>query len=561
MRFPKIIPLCTSVAILGGCATTIPVTTSPITTSSINLEFLGRYESGVFDASAAEIVTYDAKTQETFVVNANSGKIDVLSMANPAAPVKIKTLDVGADVAALTGLPLGAANSVSVHDGVIAVAIEAKTKQDFGYIAFYHVGNHAFINALQVGALPDMVTFSPNGEFVVVANEGEPNDDYTVDPEGSVSIINIPNDIFTLTQRDVTQISFRDFNDGGTRAMERPVGLRIFGPNASVAQDLEPEYITVSKDSRYAYISLQENNGIAKIDLSKKHVDALWALGVKDYNVAGNELDISDKDNAIQFQNWPVFGLYQPDSIASYSINGKTYLVTANEGDSRDYKGFSEEYRVADLSKELNSKLALTIPLRHVIEGNIDDKKNLGRMKFTSTLGAEDCQLTKGAPDNCTYTAIYGYGARSFSIWSGDTGQQIFDSGSDFERITANALGEDGFNASNDDNKSDARSDDKGPEPEALTLGQINDHTYAFIGLERVGGIMVYDITNPQESHFIQYLTSRNFKADPTSSDAGDLGPEGMAFVSKEDSPNGKALLIVGNEVSGTTSVYTIEEK
>jgi DNA-binding beta-propeller fold protein YncE len=556
MRLSIILPLYVTAIIIGGCATS-----NTQKTSSIELNFLGRYESGTFDKSAAEIVAYDSTTQQTFVVNANSGKIDVLSMRNPATPTKVKTLDVSADVASMKNVTLGAANSVSVHKGIMAVAIEAKPKQDKGYIAFYKTANHTFITSIEVGALPDMVTFSPNGKQVIVANEGEPNSTYSIDPEGSVSIISLPSNLTTLNQSHVTEVSFRDFNKGGTRAKEVPTGLRVFGPNASVAQDLEPEYITVSKDSKYAFVSLQENNGIAKIDLMNKSVKEIWALGKKNYNQVGNELDLSDKDKKIQLQNWPVFGLYQPDSIASYSVSGTTYLVTANEGDSRDYDGFSEEYRVKDLAGELNSHLALTEPLKHTIEGKLDDSKNLGRMKFTSTLGSENCKLINGAPNNCVYTQLYGYGSRSFSIWNGDTGVQVFDSGSDFERITSMRLGEEGFNASNDENKTDARSDDKGPEPEALTVGQIEGRTYAFIGLERAGGIMVYDITTPQKSQFVQYLTSRNFNAQIDTSAAGDLGPEGMSFVSKENSPIDKALLIVGNEVSGTTAVYSISQR
>ena len=418
MRLPVALPLCATLALLGGCTTTNTDSTSA--TSAIELRFLGRYESGVFDGSAAEIVAYDATTHETFVVNANSGKVDVLSMKNPMSPTKIKTLDVSQDVAKLMGITLGAANSVSVHNGMMAVAIEAKPKQDMGYVAFYKIEDHTFITAVKVGALPDMVTFSHDGKHVVVANEGEPNDAYTIDPEGSVSIISIPSDLSTLSQKDVTEVSFRDFNNGGSRAAERPAGLRIFGPNATVAQDLEPEYITVSKDNRYAFVSLQENNGIAKIDLAKKSIETIWALGAKDYNQPGNELDISDKDKTIQLQNWPVLGLYMPDSIASYMVSGKTYIVTANEGDSRDYKGFSEELRVKDLV-ESNSRLTLTSPLNHSIEGQLEDDNNLGRMKITSTLGANNCyhqppllgaflclimgKITLGFPNDFLYTS------------------------------------------------------------------------------------------------------------------------------------------------------------
>ncbi|MCV2403483.1 choice-of-anchor I family protein [Marinomonas sp. C2222] len=555
MRLLPLLPLCIGAAVISGCSTQ---SHQESVTSSIKLSFLGRYESGIFDGSAAEIVDYSPSAEAAFVVNAKSGKIDVISISKPSNPTKVSSIDVGEDITTATGIPMGAANSVSIHKNIMAVAVEAKNKQSNGYIAFYNVANHSFITALEAGALPDMVTFSPNGEYALVANEGEPNDAYTIDPEGSISIISIPNNIADLTQSDVTQVNFQAFDKSGSRAHELPSDLRIFGLNASVAQDLEPEYISVSEDSRYAYVSLQENNGIAKVDISKKSISAIWSLGEKDYNQVGNELDISDKDKTLQLNNWPVIGLYQPDSIASYTVSGTTYIVTANEGDSRDYDGYSEEFRVKDISSELNSTIALTSPIKHKIEGSLEDSKNLGRMKFTSTLGAENCDLIKGKPNNCTYTKLYGFGARSFSIWNGEDGTQVFDSGSDFERITMEALGEQGFNASNDANKTDNRSDDKGPEPEALTLGKIDGRTYAFIGLERVGGIMVYDITNPTQGKFVQYITSRNFDADAETSAAGDLGPEGMAFVTADQSPTGQALLIVGNEVSGTTSVYQV---
>lgn len=159
------------------------------------------------------------------------------------------------------------------------------------------------------------------------------------------------------------------------------------------------------------------------------------------------------------------------------------------------------------------------------------------------------------------YDELYSFGTRSFSIWNADTGELIYDSGDDFEQITAEQLGYDGFNNNNTENKGDNRSDDKGPEPEALAVGEVNGHYYAFIGLERTGGIMMYNIDDPTAPEFVEYLLNRDLEVDIETDleSAGDLAPEGMAFVDAADSPTGNALLIVGNEVSGTTTVYEVK--
>jgi hypothetical protein len=233
--------------------------------------------------------------------------------------------------------------------------------------------------------------------------------------------------------------------------------------------------------------------------------------------------------------------MYQPDEIAAYEVGGKTYLVTANEGDARDYDGFSEEERVGDLSLD---------PTAFPDAANLQEDELLGRLRVTNTLGDTD-----GDGD---FDELYAFGGRSFSIWD-EEGNLIFDSGDQFETITAQLFPE-FFNSNNDDNDSlDDRSDDKGPEPEGITIGHIGNRTIAFIGLERIGGVMMYDITNPQKPVFVGYSNNRNFNVDATNPLAGDLGPEGVLFISKKDSPNGKPLLVVSNEISGTTTVFGIQ--
>lgn len=514
---------------LAGIALPIAFGFTACQTTTVELEQIGRYESGLFAESAAEIVSFDAYSNRVFVINAKASTVDVLGLSDPTAPVLLGSIDAKA-----LG---GDANSVDTHHGIVAVAIQGESKQDNGLVAFYNAMDLSLIGQIEVGALPDMVKFSPDGRYVLVANEGEPNDDYSVDPEGSISVINLRRGIENARVRTA---GFTDFNDKVDEL--RAAGVRIYGPNATVAQDLEPEYITISDDGRTAFVTLQENNAVAKVDVRRAKVIDILPLGYKDFSQPENAIDASNKDDGVNIKPWPVLGMYQPDSIDSYTINGDTYFVTANEGDARDYGGYSEEVRVKDLVLDTSV----------YSDPSLQDSENLGRLKTTTALGDAD--------NDGKVEQIYAYGARSFSIWNA-SGDLVFDSGNDFETITAERFG-DKFNNNNDENDGDSRSDDKGAEPEAIVLGKVLGKTYAFIGLERMGGIMVYDVSVPAETTFVEYITNRNLDVDPGEGvDAGDLAPEGFEFVPAHKSPNGKPLLMVGNEVSGTTTIYQIISK
>lgn len=570
------------------------------TPNTIELSKIGAYQSGIFAESAAEIPAYDAASKRLFVVNAQAGVLDVLDLSQPNQPVKIAEIQVhdiaeGAEV-----------NSVAVHNGIVAIAIQAAVKTDPGYVALYQAKDLSKLAHVQVGALPDMLTFSPDGQTLLVANEGEPSDDYQVDPEGSISVIQLSN----LTAPVVRTVDFKAFN--GQESALRVQGVRIFGPNATAAQDFEPEYITVSQDGKTAWAALQENNALAKIDVVNAKVLAVYPLGFKDHGLDGNGMDVSDADGvdgtgSIKIQTWTnVRGLYMPDAIASFDVAGKTYIVTANEGDARAWgedtpeyfnndtsKGFVEEWRVKhlvhadgfarrlgdDLPAHL-SQLAKGAELNPdnfgycgATAGNAGDCRKdhlLGRLNITWTEGYQ--KNADGTPKlnergNLVYDHLYSFGARSVSIWTENSAQNglelVWDSGDDFEQYIAEHHPEI-FNANHEEAGMDNRSDNKGPEPEGVTLGQIGSKTFAFIGLERAGGVMVYDVSTPSAPSFVQYLNSREMSASTEQIElgqAGDLGPEGLVFIAAKDSPNGQPLLVVGNEVSGSTAVYQLNLK
>ena len=494
--------------------------------SGVHLNVIGRFEAGSFDEGASEIVAYDPDSEQLFVVNSQLAVIDVVDISDPTTPTLTTSIDV---------TPYGGgANSVAVHDGVVAVAVQASVKQDPGMAVFFSTDG-TFLSSVTAGALPDMITFSPNGDWVLVANEGEPNDDYSVDPEGSVTVIDVSSGAASLTQSDVRTADFNYYDSGYLDPR-----VRVFGPNATASQDFEPEYIAVGPHSTFAWVTLQENNAIAIVHIPSAQVAAVFGLGTKKHWKPGNGIDASNKDGGINIANWPVRGMFMPDSIATYSRWGIPFLVTANEGDSRDYDGYSEEERIGDLVLD---------PTAFPNAATLQLDENLGRLKTTTANGDID-----GDGD---YDRLYSYGARSFSIWT-VFGHRIYDSGDEFEQITALALpGE--FNSTNDENGSfDDRSDDKGPEPEGVAIGKVGSRTYAFLGLERVGGVAVYDITNPFHPSYVEYVNNRDFSGDPVAGTAGDLGPEGIVFIAASESPTGDPLLVVGNEVSGSTTIYSV---
>ncbi len=514
---------------------------APTPTGELTFQKLATYTD---PEGVSEIVDFDPATNSMFTTNADAGIIDIINISDARNPTRVTTIPA-------TALGNGTPNSVAVKDGIVAVAVAAPNEQDLGDVYFFNTDGTARTPAsVEVGALPDMLTFTPDGSKIVVANEGEPNDDYTVDPEGSVSII-------TVSDFSVVTVGFTDFNVGGPRHAElynagaRINGgtVRVFGNdgNQTVAQDVEPEYIAVSDDSSLAYVMLQENNAVAIINLSNNSVVAIIGQGFKDHNAPNNPLDVSDEDSAINIANYNVLGMYQSDAIDYFMAGGQGYVVTANEGDARDYDGFSEEVRVGDLTLDPTQYPA-------------DQATALERLRVTNAIVGYDANGTpiSGDSGDGTFEQLYSYGARSFSIWNGTTGELVFDSGSQFGEIAARDV-PDFFNANYSTNTNsftfDARSDDKGTEPEGVTVGTIGENIYAFIGLERQGGVMAYNISNPATPEFVGYVFDVDFAAG-----TGDISPEGIKFVDAADSPTGNALLLVSHEISGTVAIWEITE-
>lgn len=538
----------------------------------VSLSVIGRSVLG--NSGAAEIVQYHAETQTIYATNGSNNTVAIIptsgltatELANPlvANSLAATSIALPADV---DGTAIGDITSIAISNNLLAVAVTGETTQDNGYILFYNNLENVsptYLDGVEVGALPDMVTFTPDGGKALAALEGEPSDDYTVDPVGGIAVIDILANDEPEETADI--VTFESFN-GQQEDLEamgmhfpNPSGRTIKGVeiNTTVAQDLEPEYITTTNDT--AYVTLQENNGVAILDLETLDV-SIVGLGFKDWS--GLDIDIIEDDSVSFGQYEGLLGVYMPDSIAHYTWNDATFLVTANEGDAREYifASDSEADCLADGGLDFDDGECLAF-LDEVDLGDLDAEQD-SELEALQTLGvADDLTVTSelgdedGEDDGDEFA--YAYGTRSFTIWD-QNGLVVYDSGSDFERITASIYGAD-FNNTDDANEPDSRSENKGPEPEAVTVGTIGSRTYAFIGLERMGGIMVYDVTNPYNVFFADYVNNRDVTADLDTNLAGDLAPESIVFVSDADSPTGEPLIIVGSEVSGTVTVFGISQ-
>ena len=508
------------------------------------LSHLGRYSTGVYDDGAAEIPAYHPDSQRLFVVNGSIPGIDVLDVSDPTDPSKETTIDVG----------MGGPNNVSVNDGIVAAAVEAENTQEDGVVAFYDAAELTELGTVKTGPLPDAVTFTDEGNYVLAANEGEPSDDYSTDPAGSVSIIDISEGV---SNASADTASFAQFDGQEESLRER--GIRIYGLESSASKDLEPEYIATAGTT--AYVTLQENNALAIVDIETAEVTDLKALGYKDHSLPENALDAIE-DEEIDITTQPVYGMYQQDAIETYDVDGETYLVATNEGDAREYDALFETGVLTqvngqwglDATEDDGDNIDVAVDSSGFDDGVLD---SLAGLEVTTEYGDTD-----GDGD---IEELHLFGGRSISIHDAE-GNRVYESGDTIEQLVAEEQPAQ-FNSDDDENGMDAESVASGPEPEGLAVGTVGDTTYAFVGLEEVSAVMTVDITTPESPSIVDYINTRNFDVGPEdeieegsqpADAAGDLSPEGVIMVRASDSPIDGAMLAVSYEVSGTTSLYSV---
>ena len=538
-------------------AAVAPPLAAVLPTDAITMRVVSTCRTGPFDASACEIAAWCPVSSRLLVTSAAEGLVAV-------------SLGKDASLSPARAVPVPGISSVAVHGGTIAVCRGGSDAASAGEVLLLD-RDLKLMATIPVGHGPDMLTFTPDGRTLLVANEAEPSADGTVDHAGSISIIDLSD---PATQPIVRHVTFERFEPQASALRAR--GLHAPMPGRTMCQQLEPEYIAVSPDGRWAFVSLQEANAIAVVDIANATCIAIEPLGLKDFSAPGVGLDPSDRDGGAAIACWPVHGLYQPDTLACFTHGSDLFIASANEGEPREHGFWSEVVRVSDLAhRDGNDRnaldpaafppaapdaadptAALSSPAR------LRDPKGAGRLQVSSAAGDTD-----GDGD---YDRIVAFGGRSASLWRVRVGEGgvpagldlVWDSGSAIERTVLQRMPA-AFNADHDKaDSADARSDVRGPEPEGLAVGNVAGRRVLFVGLERAGGVIAWDITDPRVPTLATYANRRDPKADPgppgAREAAGDLGPEGLLVIPAAQSPTGKPVLVVCNEVSGTLTLLEL---
>jgi len=508
---------------------------------SLLSNFSANYGSGT---SAGEIAGFDKVSKNLFVTSSSSAayQINIFDLSNPSSSVGVGAIDFSlsfgskANMSALSSVAINSAKGFGV-----ASLIPTANTTTLGKVGFFDLASRTSLGTIDVGYHPDSVSFSPDGSKLIVVNEGEFNASSATNAPGSISVIDVSgiNSGNLANLASLTPVT-KDFSSGNLASGVSLSGIR----NSNVAaigtsgtfiasvpdftqaanqnpNAIEPEYASVIGDK--VYVSLQDNNAVGEYDLTQN----LWTK-ITNLGTITQTIDASDTGSTISITQ-TVKGMPMPDTVATYSKNGKTYVVTANEGDARvDDRDISRFGDIAG-SDSMNTILDSNYPTSNT---GVRADAQLGRLNVSRIDGDTD--------GNGKIDEIRMIGTRSFTIWevTGAGLQQVYDSGSYFETYIR------------DNDASgwvDGRSDDKGPEPEGLTLGEIDGKTFAFIGMERNNGIFMFDITDPNAPSFFGYTRTSDGSNTP-------LRPEGMSFISAADSPNGQNLLIVGYEGDGTTA-------
>ncbi len=503
-------------------------------TAALKAELAGRCNSGAMspDGGSLEIVQYNAKNGFAYAVSGVKGKLIAVDLNASLSGDKAAALNgTEYDIRSLVrtdNFTYGDMTSVSPDGGTLAAAIQAEDYTAGGIVAVFTCGADGSLtlsSTVPVGVQPDMVTFTPDGRHILTADEGEPrlgySDPNAVDPKGSVTVI----EAATLAAKTV---DFTAFDSADARQTLVAEGI-VLKKDTLPSVDLEPEYIACDNDT--AYITCQEANAIAVLDIARGEFTGVYSVGFEDYSKVPIDLGNNDKTYAPHTYD-DLKGIRMPDAVSLYRVNGTTYLITANEGDSRAWP--------VGLETDVNEAKGKKSPT--------------GKIKTSNKVTWFDASQYDGLESGVDYL----FGGRSFSVLRvTESGlEEVYDSGSDFEAITAKHF-PDNFNCSNDNIVLEDRSGKKGPEPEGTAVGTVNGRTYAFIALERVGGVMIYDVTDPAKATFVNYINSREFAADIQ----GDVSPEGLCFVPAAASRTGKPLLLAACEVSGTLAVYELTGK
>jgi 2',3'-cyclic-nucleotide 2'-phosphodiesterase (5'-nucleotidase family) len=289
------------------------------------------------DGGVAEIVSATPDGRTLLYTDAGGQAIGVVDIADPAAPAQVARI-------AMPGEP----TSVAVTgDGARAlVAVNTSVREEGappvltpGRLVVIDIATRTIAAEVEIGVGPDSmrVTRIDGVDVAVVAIENEP---VVVDADGNLTDGEDPGLPGDVSGPGLVQVVA--FEAGGPRVIDvplAPLAERLLFPD-----DPQPEFVSI-RGARAA-ISLQENNGVAIVDVSAAlaggdAVERVFSVGT----ARNRPADLAD-DDTIAFRDrypadidpaeQPAAGARMPDAVA-WSADGRT-VFTADEGE-QDFTG------------------------------------------------------------------------------------------------------------------------------------------------------------------------------------------------------------------------------
>lgn len=601
------------------------------------------YDAGAsyaFGMGAVEKTAWDEGEKYLYTVS-EAGYVNVVDYSSPSSPSVVSAFAINLKGKKLTDI------AVCASARMLFVAHGADDTVSNGRVRFYATARRegavapAFLKEVVTGPLPDMI--APNGDctMLAVANEGEGKYSSATgltDPPGSVSIVKD----LTAASPTVVSVSLASLGSDEeliAKGVHLPLSkkaMEYWDDHSAIAADLnfstargsytsamslEPEYLGWSASGSKVFVGLQENSAIVTVDVpaaadwaskppSASRIDA---LGLKDWSESGSTAGVDlIADGNCTLKKFPGYKtLRQPDSIAVVSVDGIDYILSANEGDDKEYGDFEEKMKAKDVIASDGTVKLAKMTVDSAALSNYKAQNDLGAdSKRRVTIGS--ASIDYSTPSAPKITDMVGFGGRGISIWKpADAGLTlVWDSGSqmEVEQCSAYPWAHNGvqdeefalvngvlYNASSAGLQStiremndpavdgcadrgdgqagacplgktiDSRSPKDGAAPEAIVAGVACGRLLAVTATEKQGTAFVYDISEIASPKllYVRHLSPASEKKSPgiayTARELGEIDPEGMVFLEAAASPSGKPAVLFGGAWSGTVSMWEFE--
>ncbi|MEU4361001.1 esterase-like activity of phytase family protein [Promicromonospora sp. NPDC023987] len=280
------------------------------------------------DETVAEISAVSEDGSTLIHTDAAARRIGFVDISDPADPQGLGSLSL-----AELGSEHDEPTSVAVVGEYVLVVVDSSTSftAPSGRLDVVDLATRTRVRSIDLGGQPDSIAVTHDGARAVIAMENQRDEDVLADTgEGEEG---------DLPQAPAGFLQFVDLRGTDPAAWQtRPVTLDVPALAAAgldTPQDVEPEYVSINPSDTKVAVTLQENNGVAVLDVVSGELLNVFSAG----EVALEGVD-TDDDGAVDQTGSVEAAPREPDAIGWVDDE---HVATANEG---DWKGGTRGWTV-----------------------------------------------------------------------------------------------------------------------------------------------------------------------------------------------------------------------